>query len=69
MSGHNMSAERLGELAMLAGNCSMVFLSLLAAEMFEGVDVEVVVVVSSVLKLKPRLDPVAAAHLSRSGLE
>ncbi len=51
MSGLSVSAERLGELAMLAGNCSMVFLSLLAAEMFEGVDVEVVMLVLLVLRL------------------
>ncbi len=69
MSGCSVSAERLGELAMRAGKCSAVILSVRGAEMFEGVDVEVGVVVSSVLRLKPRLDPVDAAHLLCKGLE
>ncbi len=68
MSGRSMSAERLGKLAMLAVDGRVVFLSLRAAEIVDGGDVEVMLV-SLVLRLQLRLGPVAAGHLSRSGLE
>ncbi len=64
-----MSAEGLGELAVLAVDGSVVFLSAHVAEISDGVGGDVVVVVSSVLRLWLRLAPVAAGHLSCSGLE
>ncbi len=64
-----MSAERPGKLAVLAVAGGVGFSSALVAESSEGIGGDVVVAVSLVLRLWPRLDPVAAAHLSRSGLE